>query len=102
MWRRSDKSLSVSVTDYVFLVYTDNEQPVLIKGPEFYMVPIFSTIEKLEEYKPILNPRDSVKVKQIMDGIDFLTSIHEGGARVIIDPYIHNGNTRFTLVQMGD
>ena len=98
---------SINITGYLFPWDKETDLPVLLrshpddKNPA-YMLPIFSTAEKLyEAMREWLKPDGPWKIKQIQDGIDFINSIHENQfVRVIIaaDPYIVNGNTRFTAV----
>ncbi len=101
MWRRSDKDIPLDLDGYIFLMYEDNDQPVLgpMGGKTFLAV--FSTVEKLEAYLPYLNPPDPVKIKQVNKGgtDEFVESIHEHGVEIMIDPYVHKGkNTRFVMV----
>lgn len=102
MWRRSDKELQINLDGHVFLMYQDNDQPVLGRMGNTMFLAVFSTVEKLEEYRPILNPPRPTKIKQVQEGgsAEFIDSIHQGGVRIMIDPYIHNGNTRFTMVKV--
>jgi hypothetical protein len=98
-WRRSDRVLSLNLSGYLFLVYTDDEQPVLGPMGDTYFLPVFSTKEKLDAYIPVFAPKSPTKIKQITDGKEFVDSIHEGGVRIMVDPYICNGNIRFTMVE---
>ncbi len=116
-WQRTDKVLPINLDGYVFLMYEDDGQPVLGRMGGTMFLAVFSTMEKLEAYLPILFPPREVpgmpvptiaigpprtKIKQVQEGgtREFIDSIHEGGCRIMIDPYIHEGNTRFTMVKM--
>jgi hypothetical protein len=87
---------SVSITGYAMALYdNDPSDPVLIMIENQTFLPVYSTAEKLNASMELMNIKDFT-VKRITDGADFLESV--GDLQVCADPYIHNGNTRFTLV----
>jgi hypothetical protein len=62
--------------------------------PELF-VPFFTSKEKLDEgvlHLCILPDN----IKQVDDPNEAVASIREQGCRVMVDPYIHNGKTRWT------
>lgn len=59
---------------------------IILPGNPSWWVPVFSSVEKMEESCAELGIRD-YSVKQITDGFDFVTSIVEAGGRVMLDPY---------------
>lgn len=74
-----------------------NDQPVIINMPGVTMqfVPFYSTVEKLYESMRYMG-YDDYNIKQVDNIKECVSSIVDYGLRVMLDPYIHNGNTRWT------
>jgi len=70
-----------------------NGQPFLAQMPNIIadFVVIFTTEDKLREAMKHFASGEEYKIKQITDGIEFCESIYEGGARIMRDPYIVDG-----------
>lgn len=88
------------ITGYLMPWYIQRDQPVLLSGKvdKTFILPIFSTEEKLREAIDWIKPPADWKIKRIDDGADFVNSVLEWGCAVIIgaDPWITDkGNTRF-------
>jgi hypothetical protein len=96
--KKLSEEKTIYVTGYFLAMRSNSLEPVLyeIEGTKF--VPIFSTVEKLRDSMSFAHV-DEYDIKTITDGIDFLESIEEAGFNGILDPYIVNGNTRFTLLK---
>ena len=75
------------------------DQPVLINPPgqaDPLFVMTFSSVEKLEAWMKVINVTD-YKIKQVDDPGDFIESVvTDNSLRIMHDPYVHNGNTRWT------
>lgn len=94
------KKYNIDLTGMLFL--WANEQPVLVRvaGDPNLHLPIFSSKDKL-----VVGAADFglsyERIKQILDGHDFLDSVRESdpSVRVIVDPYKKGDKVRYTLVQ---
>lgn len=82
-----------------YLLPWRQEQPVSIIVEGVWFIAIFSTMKKLEQSMEFAGVKE-YSIKQIDDGIDFIDSIKEQGGRIMLDPYIVNGNTRFTEITL--
>ncbi len=101
---RLDRPLArMNLTGMFFPAYLDDDQPCLVVLEGVHFLPIFSTVEKLQEQLPIINPLAPTKVKQITDGRECLESVLGYGLRVMLDPYVtDHGTTRWTEVTWED
>lgn len=81
--------------------YIDTDQPVLVSLEDKFFVVVFSSIEKLEEQLPIIKPKGRTKIKVIQDSMYFVKSVisdTNGMIRIMLDPFVYMGKTRFTEV----
>ena len=92
MRQRSNKVLSVSVTGMAVAIYSGGH-PVMLRIEDVEFVVICSTKEKMEQVLAFAGITDA-KIQQITDSNEFFDSVR--GIRIMLDPYIYNGNTRFT------
>jgi hypothetical protein len=95
MHKRDVPESNVSLKEAYIVFYEDIEQPVTVTLEDQTFLPIFSTIEKLEEQLPIISPEFPTKIKKVTDFKEFFNSVG-GKIRLMLDPYVINGNTRFT------
>ena len=98
MKRRSDKTLSVDLTGMAMAMQSER-YPVMMELEGAQFVIVCSTKEKLETVLAEICVKDA-SIKRITDGKGFIKSILFPGspARIMLDPYVHEGNTRFTEV----
>lgn len=68
---------------------------VTIQGRDF--LAIFSTEDKLRE-SMTFHKVTNYSILQIRDGERFLDQLWSHHVQVVLDPHIHEGNRRFTLV----
>lgn len=91
--------------DGYFMPFQLHEQPWLIQMPgnPSFWVPVYSSIEKLEESCAELGIK-SFKVKQITGSRDFVKSLVEQNIRVMLDPYAvrSENKTRWTEIVPGE
>lgn len=87
-----------SITGCLMLLFLDNRQPVLLRRPggREWLLPVFSTKEKLDAALAWMNIADAWKIQQITDQAEFLEPLAGHNIIVAADPYLHNGNTRWT------
>jgi hypothetical protein len=97
MHQTSDKLHHLNLTGYGLWVYADTGQPVLARLEGVLFLQLFSTREKAEAALPLLRPAGPVKLKAVSDQGPFLGSVW-GKVRVMVDPYIVDGKTRFIEV----
>src|SRR4051812_745900 len=92
---------AIKITGCFVPFYVDTKQPCLIRLPDNpnYWVPVYSTVDKLEESTAQLNIKN-YSIKQITDGMDFAGSIFDAGVRIMLDPYVVTSEkkTRWTEV----
>jgi len=100
--RITDRVLELNLTGHLMPV-DENQQPVLLHmvgaGADLFL-PVFSTFEKLVAGMELARTPYH-KIKQIVDGLEFLESLEENETklRVIVDFYKHeNGRIRFQEV----
>jgi hypothetical protein len=86
--------------------FKHNDQPVLsnLPGIDKHFVLVFTTEEKLHSGMIDMQYGGSYKIKQVTDINEFLGSLREQGVRVMLDPYIVDGEkTRWIeLVEESD
>ncbi len=88
-----------SIEGFLFVVFLSDEQPVLIRQPEGgpTLLPIFSTREKLQEAIDCwIKVAEPWKIQRVDDHDEFIGSCLEAGIEVAADPYLYQGNTRWT------
>jgi hypothetical protein len=97
-YRISDRTLDLTITGYALLVTEPGCQPSWLNmpGTTDLFIAVFSTKEKAIDFAMEFGVYYD-NIKQITDGPDFIDSI-EGKARIIVDPYSHNGKVRFKEV----
>jgi hypothetical protein len=99
-WERERSApRALDITGKLLALYPD-KQPVTFRVAEnpAIFVPIFSDEDKLRE-SMVRSKISEYDIKIVQDGVDFVDSIAEQGLRIMLDPYIHNGNTRWTEVK---
>ena len=74
-----------------------NNQPCLVQMPDNpnYWALAYSNVEALENSCKYLGFTD-YKIKHIDDGFEFVKSLSDFGVRVMANPYMINGKTRWT------
>jgi hypothetical protein len=83
MRRVNNKLYIVDVTGYVFWVFEDNQQPVLMELDNNQFLPVFTTPEKAAVMREKV--AESLRLKQITDHHEFCDSV-AGKVRVVVDP----------------
>lgn len=98
MKRLSNDVKSLDLTGMAMAVHPSG-QPVMIELDGGRFVVVCSTRDKMEAVLDRIDIRD-YRMKQITEGRDFVDSVLFPGSpvRLMVDPYIHEGNTRFTEV----
>jgi hypothetical protein len=92
-------------TGFIMLVYDDDQPVTLHNGTDRnVLLPVFSTVEKLEQAETWMHVRDMTRPMRITDQAEFLASIEEaGGITVAADPFqTDRGTTRFTAIQLAE
>ena len=86
-----DTMRSISITGYL-LPFID-WQPVRVSMPNetTAFVTVFSTEEKLREHMEQILPGHEYQIKKITDGQEFCQSLWEQSVRIMLDPYIVDG-----------
>ena len=94
----SKEFLPYNITDF-FSPFNLEDQPCLVEMPENpnLWIPVFSTVSALEAHCERVGITE-YKIKKIDDGFDFIDSLTPYGIRIMANPYIFNGNTRWTEV----
>lgn len=89
------------LTGFFSLFYKLTNQPIFVQMPNnpSYWVPVYSTVEKLEESAAELGVV-GWKIVKIDDGVDFSESVFSAGYRIMLDPYIlpNDKVTRWTEI----
>lgn len=87
---------SQNPADYYLSPFWPNGQPVLIEMPDIKQrfVAAFTHVDKLRLSMYLLGIEGYV-IKQVTDTLDFIKSVREGGCRVMGDPYVIDGRTRW-------
>lgn len=99
MRQLNDNVHRIDVTGYAMWAYADG-QPMLVALEGHLFLPIYATRQRAELGRAIAMPPEPVTLKQITDHADFLASVREAGLRVMVDPYIADGNTRFIELKL--
>lgn len=94
----SEEFSPVNIDGY-FSPFAYNDQPHLVELPDNpnKWIVVFSNVDALKKSCEFLNIKD-YKIKRIDDGLDFIDSLKPYGIRVMANPYVINGNTRWTEV----
>ena len=97
--RMLSEELSPANINGYLMPFSYTEQPLLVEMPgnPNKWLPIFSSVGALEKHCERIGIKD-YKIKKIDDGLDFLYSIKPYGIRVMANPFIFNGNTRWTEI----
>lgn len=82
--------------DYNLSPFWPNGQPVLIEMPDIRQrfVAAFTHVDKLRASMEEIGIEGYV-IKQVTNTLDFIASIREAGCRVMGDPYVIDGRTRW-------
>ena len=78
-----------------FLSFYPDGTPIVLFVDDQPFVSVYSTPRKLQEMMEIVNI-DKYQMKHITDQDDFFKSLQGHPVRVMLDPYMHMGKTRFT------
>lgn len=87
------------LTGKLMPVHRRDDQPVILTMPNnpSHFVPVFSTESDLRAAM-LQAQQKTYKIKQITDGLDFAKSIIEAKCRIMLDPRVVDGNTRWTEI----
>lgn len=98
MRRLSNKVKSVDLTGMAMAMRFER-CPVMMELDGARFIVVCSTKKKLDSVLVDIGVTDAT-VKRIIDGPEFVRSVLCPGspARIMLDPYVHDGNTRFTEV----
>lgn len=93
--KKLSNEYETSIADNLLAIVDESPVNIMIEGERF--IPVYTTKSKLEDSMSLIGI-EKYTIKKIDDAIAFRESVLPM-IRIARDPYIHDGNTRFTEIK---